>query len=488
MLANVRERSDELARPAARPRRVEARRARGAPRGPDGRRRARAARPTGCAGAGGCRPRPCERGVLLRPIGDTVVLMPPLTITSPGDAPDRARARRRDRRGVRPAGRRAVTWDAWAASEARAIRAAGPLARAARPRRVGAAEASATRRPAGRVVRVERLPRPHRAPRGDRRRARGARPLGHRARARPASSSARGRARRARARARRRGSAAERARSSPPASPRTSACSRRSATTGVLVCSDELNHASIIDGCRLARGRRRPCTATATSTTSRALLRDRGARRALVVSDTVFSMDGDVADVDALVELCARGARAARARRSARGARARASSRPPTPTCCASARCSKTLGALGGFVAGPGALRRADRELAPARTSSRPRRRRPTPPPRSPRCGVLRSPEGDALVARLRAHVDRLRPGHPSPIVPFVCGDEQRALDAAAALLEHGLVVPAIRPPTVAPGTSRLRVALSAPRTPTSRSTGSSQALADVFGDAVART
>ena len=78
---------------------------------------------------------------------------------------------------------------------------------------------------------------------------------------------------------------------------------------------------------------------------------------------------------------------------------------------------------------------------------------------------VLRSAEGDALVARLRAHVDRLRPGHPSPIVPFVCGDEQRALDAAAALLDAGLLVPAIRPPTVSPGTSRLRVTLSAAHT-----------------------
>ena len=47
------------------------------------------------------------------------------------------------------------------------------------------------------------------------------------------------------------------------------------------------------------------------------------------------------------------------------------------------------------------------------------------PTPRGPRrCAVLR-PEGDALVARLRALVERLRPGHPSPIVPFVFGEEE---------------------------------------------------------------
>jgi 7-keto-8-aminopelargonate synthetase-like enzyme len=49
--------------------------------------------------------------------------------------------------------------------------------------------------------------------------------------------------------------------------------------------------------------------------------------------------------------------------------------------------------------------------------------------------------------------------------VPVILGDEQVALDAAASLLEQGLLVPAIRPPTVPPGTSRLRVALSAAHT-----------------------
>ncbi|HEY1740427.1 MAG TPA: 8-amino-7-oxononanoate synthase, partial [Acidimicrobiia bacterium] len=79
--------------------------------------------------------------------------------------------------------------------------------------------------------------------------------------------------------------------------------------------------------------------------------------------------------------------------------------------------------------------------------------------------GVLRSPDGDALVAKLAANVARLAPDAGSPIVPVMCGSDRAALDAAAALLERGFLVPAIRPPTVPPGTARLRIACSAAHT-----------------------
>ena len=76
--------------------------------------------------------------------------------------------------------------------------------------------------------------------------------------------------------------------------------------------------------------------------------------------------------------------------------------------------------------------------------------------------GIVTSAEGDALVAQLRSNVDRLVPGHPSPIVPVLLGTETRALEVSQALVDRGLLVPAIRPPTVAEGTCRLRIALSA--------------------------
>ena len=79
---------------------------------------------------------------------------------------------------------------------------------------------------------------------------------------------------------------------------------------------------------------------------------------------------------------------------------------------------------------------------------------------------VYRSDEGERLRARLRRFVDTIRPGHASPIIPIVLGAESAALAASQALLERGLYVPAIRPPTVPVGTSRLRVALSSAHTP----------------------
>jgi 8-amino-7-oxononanoate synthase len=233
-------------------------------------------------------------------------------------------------------------------------------------------------------------------------------------------------------------------------------------TAGAIIYSDELNHASIIDGCRLAR---------ADTAVYRhgdldhlhTLLRNRSGRRALVVSDTVFSMDGDVADVPALLDLCVE-QHALLVLDEAHAVLGPDAPVPPDADVLRVGTCSKFLGSLGGFVAGPG------RYIDLVENLSRPYifTTAPTPADTAATLAalrVLRSPEGDALVARLRDNVDRVRAGHPSPIVPFVCGAEDRAVAAAAALLDHGLIVPAIRPPTVAPKTSRLRVTLSAAHT-----------------------
>ena len=120
---------------------------------------------------------------------------------------------------------------------------------------------------------------------------------------------------------------------------------------------------------------------------------------------------------------------------------------------------SKALGSLGGFVAGPGSfielLENKARSyifttaLPPATTAAALAALR-----------IVRSEEGGDLVKRLRAHTERVAPGHPSPIVPVVLGSADRAVAASERLLESGLWVPAIRPPSVPEGTARLRVTL----------------------------
>lgn len=228
---------------------------------------------------------------------------------------------------------------------------------------------------------------------------------------------------------------------------------------GTRILSDELNHASIVDGCRTARAAvavyRHNDLAHMAS-----LLGEGG--RSIVVSDTVFSMDGDEADVEGLVDLC-RQHDALLVLDEAHEVFGR-----PAPSFAGVLRVgtlSKMLGSLGGFVAGPRALV----ELLVNR--ARPSIFSTALPPAVAAAAlaaveVVQSGEGVALKSRLRALVDRVaEPQHPSPIVPVLLGSEEAALVASAALLERGLVVPAIRPPTVPVGTSRLRVALSAAHT-----------------------
>jgi 8-amino-7-oxononanoate synthase len=236
-------------------------------------------------------------------------------------------------------------------------------------------------------------------------------------------------------------------------------------TEGAHVFSDELNHASIIDGCRMAR-------AEATVFPHRdldhldALLRASD-RRPLIVTDTVFSMDGDRADLEALVDL------AERHRALLVVDEAHAVLGPELPDTSGRqvdvlrvGTLSKTLGSLGGFVTGP------SRYIELLVNRARPYIFTTAPSPADAAAalaavGVLRSAEGADLRRRLLDHVARVtsavgRVGRASPIVPVLIGDEARAVAASSELLARGQWVPAIRPPTVPAGTSRLRITLSA--------------------------
>lgn len=226
----------------------------------------------------------------------------------------------------------------------------------------------------------------------------------------------------------------------------------------VTLFSDELNHASIIDGCRLAKARTVIYRHLDTQHLQ-SLLRQTPGRK-IVVTESVFSMDGDAAPLPALAEIC-----------SEHDAllvidEAHAALGFTLPTQCDVrvlhvGTLSKTLGSLGGFVAGSSRLielliNRArtfifTTGLSPADTAAA-----------TAAVRICRGQEGDRLRARLRSLIDLLRPAHPSAIVPIVLGEDAAALAAASQLREAGIHVPAIRPPTVPKGTARLRVTLSA--------------------------
>jgi 8-amino-7-oxononanoate synthase len=238
------------------------------------------------------------------------------------------------------------------------------------------------------------------------------------------------------------------------------------ATGDAVVHSDELNHASIIDGCHLARADVRIVPHRDLDALDESLTSVAG--RSLVVSDTVFSMDGDVVDLPGLVEVAARH-RALLVLDEAHAVLGPDLADAAGVDVLRVGTLSKTLGSLGGFVAGP----RRFVELLVNR--ARPYIFTTAPAPAATAAalaalGVVRSEEGAALRGRLRGLIDRVANGigasdHPSPILPVVMGAEDDALAASAALLDLGLWVPAIRPPTVAPGTSRLRITLSATHT-----------------------
>ena len=121
-----------------------------------------------------------------------------------------------------------------------------------------------------------------------------------------------------------------------------------------LICSDELNHASIIDGARLAHGPVEVFPHRDLDALARLLGERDSGQRALVVTDTVFSMDGDLADLEPLIELC----RLHDALLVIDEAHAVLGPDPDLDGIAALrvGTLSKTLGSLGGFVAGPARL------------------------------------------------------------------------------------------------------------------------------------
>jgi glycine C-acetyltransferase/8-amino-7-oxononanoate synthase len=250
------------------------------------------------------------------------------------------------------------------------------------------------------------------------------------------------------------------------------------ARTGEVVFSDELNHASIIDGCRLARAETFVYRHADVEHLAWGIQQAEG-RGSLIVTDSVFSMDGDVAPLAEIVELAHRHRLRVAVDEAhgtgclgpgGRGAVAEAGVEEDVDVVIGTL--SKALGAYGAFVA-------CDQDMAQLLVNSARSFIFSTAPPPPAVAGALASlellAEQPQRVDKLQANGDTLRDelaregfevaGSTTQIVPLVIGDAKQAMRICELAIERGVFAQAIRPPTVPEGTSRLRLALMASHT-----------------------
>ncbi|MDE0343311.1 MAG: 8-amino-7-oxononanoate synthase [Deltaproteobacteria bacterium] len=245
-----------------------------------------------------------------------------------------------------------------------------------------------------------------------------------------------------------------------------------------VVLSDHLNHASIIDGCRLSRATvsvYRHCDMDHLED----LLKKAPAKaRKLIATESVFSMDGDIAPLRELVELAERHGATVMVDeahgtgvRGPNGAGVVAEMGLGDRVLVQMGTLGKALGAFGAYVAGGSKLKELliNRARSFIFTTS-------LPPVVLAMAGaavdlVEKEPERQCALRRnterLRNGLERLgyTVGGSTQIIPVMVGEEQPCMELAARLLDSGFYVQGIRPPTVPPGTSRLRVTTMATHT-----------------------
>lgn len=247
-------------------------------------------------------------------------------------------------------------------------------------------------------------------------------------------------------------------------------------TDGAYLFQDRLNHASLLDGASLAGARSRRFHHRDLADLERLLDRAPDDAPRLVVSDGVFSMDGDVADIDGLAATCRRHAAwlmiddahgLGVLGEHGDGCVGRRFSSDEVPVLVGTL--GKALGSAGAFVAGGDLLIDTLTQFARPYVYT-------TAQPPGIACATLRALEilerEPDRRARLHEHIAYWRqraeqlglPLMPSstPIQPLLLGDSQRTLRWSQALRERGFLAGAIREPTVPRGQARLRITLSA--------------------------
>lgn len=243
-----------------------------------------------------------------------------------------------------------------------------------------------------------------------------------------------------------------------------------------IIFSDELNHASIIDGCRLSRAKVSVYPHVDMSALAARLRRAGRFRRRIIVTDALFSMDGDIAPLPRLLELArthdavlivddAHGTGVLGPQ--GRGTIAHFGLEDPDHLIIMGTL-GKALGCFGAFVCGARVL--IDYLINRARTfiftTALP------PANAAAALAALDLVEQDAgLRERLQDNINFMQselrglgfdlgPGR-SQIIPIMAGEARKALAMADHLMDQGIFVQAIRPPTVAPGSARLRLTVT---------------------------
>jgi len=248
---------------------------------------------------------------------------------------------------------------------------------------------------------------------------------------------------------------------------------------GDMILSDSLNHASIIDGCRLSRAKIVVYPHCDVAQLEDALRKSPAAARKLIVTETLFSMDGDEAPVAEIVNLAERyGAMVMVDEAHAtgvfgpNGAGVAAKLGLADRVLVQMGTLGKALGAFGAYVAGPRELRELliNRCRSFIFTTSLP------PAVMAMAIAAIdlcyKEPQRRlALWHNCRALRDGLKRlgfslgESQNQIQPLIIGDAQRCMAFSEGLLRKAVFAQGIRPPTVPPGTSRLRITLMATHT-----------------------
>ncbi len=244
------------------------------------------------------------------------------------------------------------------------------------------------------------------------------------------------------------------------------------------VFSDKLNHASIVDGCILSRCRQIRYRHLDVEHLSHQLKRYKDHAEKLVITDTVFSMDGDLAPLEDIVRLCREHdallvvdeAHATGIFGRGRGLAAEMDLSSEVDVHMGTF--SKALGSHGGYIAGSEDIIRFITTKGRAFIYSTALPPAVTGASLAAVEHVLAHPEEGKRLLQVSRHIsDFLKeqgfdsgPGD-SQIIPVIIGANHETLDAAGFLREKGLFLPAIRPPTVPENTARLRLSLRADMT-----------------------